>query len=721
VLAPDDPEEARVSAVRLLCATLLALALFAPAALAQAPRVEGPIPATAHPGDPSREYPFFASDDGLAGDGYVEREYFYEGTATRYNADGSTTATPTSTGHSFKTRMVVRRPASARRFNGTVIVEWYNVSNQYDQEVDWLQTHEHLVREGYAWVGVSAQRAGIHSATGLRAWNPDRYGSLDVTDGDTVNDDTLSFDVFTQAARAIENPRGADPLGNLSARRLLATGHSQSAVRLRTYYNSIHPLANVYDGFVMHGMFGNTQLRTDLRTPVFKLQSETDAIGFFGPTTRQPDTRYIRTWEVAGTTHGDWKLIVEHGPLRIRDVGAPPEDYPPSAPTRCAGPTFSRVPFYMVQNAAYDWLDVWAGRGTTPPSAPLIELAATTPPTAVRDADGNALGGIRLPQFAVPIATDSGVNAGPGFCFLHGAHTPFTAERLAQLYRGDRDYVGRIVRETVRNLAAGYIGNADAKITVRNAARVGVPARGAGSVATVTYHSSVLGSERRMQVYLPPGYATSRKRYPVLYLIHGGGDDDTGWLVKGNAKAILDEAIAKDAMKPMIVVMPDARVGTNLGVSPLADPFPRELAEEIVPTVKRRFRTFHHDDFDRAMAGLSLGGVQVLDTLLRYPGAFGHLSAWSTGWFPVQIAALEGERRLLRHVAERSLDDTLELRIGTSDFAYTNMTNTRRLFDETGIQYQYDETPGGHEWPVWQRYLSELVPRLFPETGLIER
>jgi enterochelin esterase-like enzyme len=493
-------------------------------------------------------------------------------------------------------------------------------------------------------------------------------------------------------------------------------------VRLRTYYNSIHPLANAYDGFVLHGIFGDTQVRTDLRTPVWKLQSETDAIGFFGPTTRQPDTRYVRTWEVAGTTHGDWKLIIEHGPLRIRDVGAPPEDYPPSAPTRCAAPTFSRVPFYMVQNAAYDWLDLWAGRGVQPPSAPPIQLAATTPPTAARDADGNALGGIRLPQFAVPVATDSGANTGPPgtFCFLHGTHTPFSAERLAQLYRNDADYVGKVARETARTLAAGYVTEADAKATVRNAARVGVPARGAGSVSTVAYRSPVLGTLRRMQVYRPPGYATGRKRYPVLYLIHGGGDDDTGWLVKGNAQAILDEAIAKDAMKPTIVVMPDARVGTDLGRSPLTDPFPRELARGIVPTVERRFRVFRGDS-DRAMAGLSLGGVQVLDTLLRYPGAFGHLSAWSTGWFPVQIAALERERQLLRRVAWRSLEDTLELRIGREDFAYANMTATRRLLDAAGIQYEYSETPGGHEWPVWQRYLSELVPRLFLETDLTGR
>src|SRR5918995_1549059 len=167
------------------------------------------VPATAAPGDPSHDYPFFASDDGLAADGYVEREYFMAGTANAYVANGSTTATVASTGHAYKTRVVVRRPASARDFNGTVILEWYNVSNQYDQEVDWLQSHEHLVREGYAWVGVSAQYAGVHSATGLRAWSPQRYGTLDVSAGGTITNDALSYDIFSQAAKAVRGSRPA--------------------------------------------------------------------------------------------------------------------------------------------------------------------------------------------------------------------------------------------------------------------------------------------------------------------------------------------------------------------------------------------------------------------------------------------------------------------------------------------------------------------------------
>jgi hypothetical protein len=646
-----------VPAVRLLCATLLALALLAPAAVADGPLVEGPIPATAHPGDPSHDYPFFASDDGLAADGYVEREFFYSGTATRYNANGTTTATPISSGHPFKTRMVVRRPASHRRFNGTVIVEWYNVSNQYDQEVDWLQTHEHLVREGYAWVGVSAQRAGIHSATGLRAWNPDRYGTLDVTAGGTITDDTLSWDVFTQAGRAIEDGR---PLGNLEPRRLLATGHSQSAGRLRSYYNSVHPLAGVYDGFVLHGMFGNTTLRTDIATPAWKLQSETDAVGFAGPPTTQPDSDTVRTWEVAGTTHGDWKLIVEHGPLRIRDVGGPPDDYPPNGPTLCAGPTFSRIPFHLTQAAAYDLLVRWVATGRRPPQAPRIGLPV------VRDEHGNALGGIRLPQFAVPIATDSGSNTGPGFCFLHGIHQPFAQATLDELYPSDLGYLAKVAKATVSALRDGYIGETGAFATVADAARFGVPVRGAGALASVG----------GMQVYTPPGYAGSHRRYPALYLI--GGD----WAA-GDVQAMLDQSIGKDAGKPMLVVMASG------------DP------DEIVERIERRFRV------ERRTAGRAIaGGSVVLDTLFRRPGLFGHASAWGTGW----------SGRIARVEAVNERTDTLELRIGRDDPDYAAMTAARARLDGHGVNYEYGETPAGDD----RRYLMELVPRLFRETELIE-
>ena len=344
---------------------------------------------------------------------------------------------------------------------------------------------------------------------------------------------------------------------------MLATGHSQSAGRLRTYDNSIHPLAGVYDGFVLHGMFGDRTVRTDIRTPVWKLQSETDALGFVGPTTRQPDTRYVRTWEVAGTTHGDWKLIIEHGPLRIRDVGAPPEDYPPSSASRCAAPTFSRVPFHMVQAARTTG---WTAGPAGGRERPLIERRRSTPGRAARRERQRAR---RDPVAAVRGAdrATTGTNTGPPgtFCFLHGTHSPFDAATLQRLYPSDARYANAVIASTVRNRAAGYMSRFDARWTIEDALRSLVPERGEGAVRAISYRSRVLGATRRMQVYTPPGYATSKRRYPVLYLIHGGGDDDTGWLVKGGAKTILDEAIAREAAEPMIVVMPDARVGTDLG------------------------------------------------------------------------------------------------------------------------------------------------------------
>ena len=230
----------------------------------------------------------------LAKAGYVEEEYFITGQATRYTITGTNTATVPSTGHPYSTRIVVRRPASAAKFNGTVIAEWINVSNQWDQEVDWFQSHEHFLREGYAWVGVSAQRVGLHSATGLRAWSPTRYGALDVTAGNTITDDSLSYDIFSQAVKAIRSPAGLDPLGPLAAPDyVIATGHSQSAGRLRTYANSIQPLSNILDATVLHG--GGGAMRTDLPMPIFRINSEGDIAAASATAPARPTRRCSAT------------------------------------------------------------------------------------------------------------------------------------------------------------------------------------------------------------------------------------------------------------------------------------------------------------------------------------------------------------------------------------------------------------------------------------------
>jgi hypothetical protein len=421
------------------------------------PMVTGPVRNTSPVGDPAHGYPFLATDVGLAAAGYVEQEFFVSGAATRYATRGVETATVTSTGHQYRTRIVVRRPVSARAFNGVVVAEWNNVSNQWDQEVDWFQSHEHLIREGYAWVGISAQRAGLHSPTGLKAWSPSRYGTLDVTDGGAITDDTLSYDIFSQAVRAVRRPAGTDPLGPLPPPRMvIATGHSQSAGRLANYYNGVQPLSGALDAVVLHG--GGGVLRTDLSTPVFRINSEGDvATGILPAAARaQPDSPVLRSWEVAGASHGDWKLITDYGPLRKRDIGSYPGGFP-GEPQTCALPSLSRIPQHMAQNAVYDHTVAWVARGTQPPTAPRIQMTATEPPTVARDDLGLALGGLRLAQHEVPLRVNSGINSGPGFCFLDGSSVPLTDAQLAALHPTVQSYVERAVAVTMANVRAGYV------------------------------------------------------------------------------------------------------------------------------------------------------------------------------------------------------------------------------------------------------------------------
>jgi hypothetical protein len=459
-----------VRLLALVAALLASVALAAPAAASgrhgerprpstatgagvPAPAVSGPIARTSPVGDPAHGYPFLATDVDLAAAGYVEQEFQIAGTATRYTNVGTTTGTALATGHPYRTRIVVRRPRSGKDFNGAVIAEWYNVSNQWDQEVDWFQTHEHLIREGYVWVGISAQRAGVHSPTGLSAWSPSRYGALDVEAGGTITDNSLSYDIFSQAVKAIRSPAGTDPLGPLSEPDyVIATGHSQSASLLRQYYNSILPLSNILDAVVLHG-WGQT-VRDDVGRPVFRINSEGD-VASLGAAVRQPDTPLRRTWEVAGASHGDWKLITDYGPLRKRDIGTYPGGYP-GEPQTCALPSLSRVPQHMVQNALYDHTLRWVMHGIAPPRAPVITTSGT-PATIARDELGLALGGIRLAQHEVPLRINSGVNTGPGFCFLDGSSVPLTDAQLEELYPTVRSYVKEFVKVTLDNVEAGYI------------------------------------------------------------------------------------------------------------------------------------------------------------------------------------------------------------------------------------------------------------------------
>ncbi len=155
-------------------AAFLAVVLCPASIVAQdgpAPLVTGPVPVTATPGDPSRNYPFFSTVQWLAPFGYIEEEFYIEGRASAYVAVGDTTMTvEPGSPYAYRTRVIVRRPKSALAFNGTVVLEWINTAAGNDFEIDWTWSHEHLMRRGFVHVGASVVARGIESPNGLKTW-----------------------------------------------------------------------------------------------------------------------------------------------------------------------------------------------------------------------------------------------------------------------------------------------------------------------------------------------------------------------------------------------------------------------------------------------------------------------------------------------------------------------------------------------------------------------
>ena len=459
---------------RLIAMGALVLAFAAmPAHAVPDPVVTGPIISTVVPGDPSKDHIFFASDHPLAVHGYIEEEYFIEGMANRYNTPTGATGTVLDGNHPYRTRVVVRRPASSQAFNGTVLVEWTNVSNGFDAENLWFFAWEHILRKGYAWVGVSAQRVGVDR---LKSWNPGRYGALDVTQGGTITDDALSYDIFMQAAQALRHPTGIKMLGNLQAKTFVAAGESQSAQRLSIFVNSVMPLGNVYDAAFLLSNYGQP-VRSDPVVPVWKMLFEWD-LQSGEAAIRMADSDRFRTWEVAGTAHVDHHLRLSREPLELRDFGSSSEAA--LAPT-CTVPTIgSRVPNHFVVDAALDHLVRWASEGKPPPAAPRMQIASYGPGNAAKIARNGfnlALGGIRLAEMQVPTAENVGESTAGGACPRWGYHLPFSVQTLKALYPQRDSYLNSVVQVSNENVKAGFLLPEDAATTIwaARASAVGLP------------------------------------------------------------------------------------------------------------------------------------------------------------------------------------------------------------------------------------------------------
>jgi hypothetical protein len=427
-------------------------------------RVSGPVTGG------SKGWAFGGPTADLAALGCRQDEYFIEGDAIRYGPlpgtelgwDGRWHVQPVETAP-YKTRVVMVRPADPADFNGTVIVLWNNVSAGYENFGGGESAE--FFEGGYACAAVSAQRVGVHGTPdnpqGLRAWDPERYGSL------SIPSDDYSFDIFTQAANLVapDRPHGdLDPLDGFEVRRLFAQGASQSAARLATYFNAVQPLSRRFDAFFLLMYFGGGTpldvgdeimtvqaardasqpripegvhlLRDDLGIPLMVLNTECEATSCYR--VRQPDTDHYRYWEVAGASHVSLQGIASSASRQERDFGfsIPLEELH----------GINQVSLAPVVDAALHHLQAWAIDDVLPPVQPLIDFRGD-PPEIVRDDNGIARGGIRLPPVEVPLAHNSAIRKGPDvFSRLVGSYEPFSVEKVRELYGSRDNYLTRFVQ-----------------------------------------------------------------------------------------------------------------------------------------------------------------------------------------------------------------------------------------------------------------------------------
>ncbi|MBT9487919.1 MAG: hypothetical protein IV093_10460 [Rubrivivax sp.] len=424
--------------------------------------------------------PMSATAVDLAAAGYTAREFYAEGKANRYAGVGGgslQTATVRDGGWAYRTRVMVRTPAPAK-FNGTLVVEWTNVTVGADFEFANAEASAYLLREGYAVAVVSAQRVGVER---LKTWSPTRYAGLSVdvtacgadgTSGTTgtslCTDDPLSFDIFTQITQALKQNAGGSsaPMPGLVVEDVIAIGQSQSAFRLQSYYNGVQPLAGLINGFAYWDM--SNQLRSDQRVPAISVQSEAFAVLIPAWTTSE----FTRRWDVAGATHAslygsqyidaivarDQSIIGPAGPISFTQW---------IEPTCTTLPPFTKVDVGLVFSNAIDSVRRWIRTGA--PAAPSINFERDPSGALVREADGKVRGGVRLAQFTAPTAEQAAPNGTVFPCGISGWHRDYTPSELKVLYGDHGNYVAMVTHAMVQAATDGYILATDAVAAIRDA------------------------------------------------------------------------------------------------------------------------------------------------------------------------------------------------------------------------------------------------------------
>ncbi len=254
-----------------------------------------------------------------------------------------------------------------------------------------------------------------------------------------------------------------------------------------------------------------------------------------------------------------------------------------------------------------------------------------------------------------------------------------------------------------------------------------------GAVAAVYYYSTSLSRHRRMHIYTPPAYEAGNKKYPVFYLLHGAGDCDDSWSSVGRAGFIMDNLIAAKKAKPMIVVMPAGHTSAAFrmggGIGPMVDEFSQDFVKDIMPYVEANYRVLT-DRSSRAMAGLSMGGMQTLNVTISDLGKFSYIGVFSSGIFglapgkakpeadasPKTEPSISWEEEHKAMLDDASLKKGLKLlwfATGADDFLVDTTRATVEMLKKHGFSPVYNESAGGHTWINWREYLNEFAPQLF--------
>ena len=519
----------------LTTSTCALAALLGASALMSASAAAAPTVAEIPPTSGEHGYPYDAAPQtptvpgapyiNLSEAGYAEREFTMSGGANIYkesgiwSSNGKWGVKVSQSGVPYTTRLLVRYPTNPAKFNGTVVFEWLNDTTGGDQDPVFSELYNEIVKQGYAYVGVTAQRPGMKD---LATWDPKRYGALgDSNDGE-------SYEIFTQAAEAVKAD-SATLLGGLTPKELIGAGDSQSAFRVDTYVNAIQPLKHAFNGFLAVGRAVTAApigegliaaspfpalIRTDNTAPFIQLNTQGDIEELDAGAARQSDNNDLRTWELAGASHIDaheaayeTETIAHEEP----NVGIPTCIF--GTPIEGTGTALDGVnqtdnmPLFEVEDAALAALQNWLSKGVLPPKSPQIETIPVffgAYDLVVKNQYGIGDGGIQMPDAQVPVEDYSAINFAKvneedlnpaqimseledaftsletggisnealrdsGLCLLSGYFTDFSSSTLTSMYPTTASYDSKFAAAAKAEESAGFMTPEDAASAIADA------------------------------------------------------------------------------------------------------------------------------------------------------------------------------------------------------------------------------------------------------------